>query len=90
MTSSSSSKAISANSPRSSDQKSSEMSHDCCRASHRSTISAPRPVHPASAKGLTAADGGYALTPLGRDLLVAVEPLMEWPERWAKAQPTAD
>jgi hypothetical protein len=58
------------------------MSHDCCRAS--------RPVHPASAKGLMAADGGYALTLLGRDLLIALEPLMEWSERWAKAQPTAD
>lgn len=42
------------------------------------------------ASGLMAAEGGYALTALGRDLLVALEPLMEWSERWAKAQPTAD
>jgi DNA-binding HxlR family transcriptional regulator len=29
--------------------------------------------------------GGYALTPLGRELLERFHPLVEWSERWADA-----
>jgi DNA-binding HxlR family transcriptional regulator len=36
--------------------------------------------------GLLADDAaGYALTPLGRDLLVAFEPLTRWALRWRRA-----
>jgi len=34
--------------------------------------------------GLLADDGGYGLTPLGRDLLAALEPLVTWSETWAR------
>ena len=34
--------------------------------------------------GLLAAEGAYALTPLGRDLMVALWPLIQWSEDWAK------
>ena len=27
---------------------------------------------------------GYALSPLGRDLVVSMQPLVEWSERWAR------
>lgn len=35
--------------------------------------------------GLVGADGGYALTKLGRALLPALEPLQSWAVSWAKA-----
>lgn len=31
------------------------------------------------------AEGGYALTPLGRELLAQLTPLTLWAEKWAKA-----
>ncbi len=34
--------------------------------------------------GVIAADGGYALTPRGRDLLGAIEPLTDWAKGWAQ------
>ena len=34
--------------------------------------------------GLVAADDGYAATPLARDLLDALNPLLAWSERWAE------
>jgi DNA-binding HxlR family transcriptional regulator len=33
---------------------------------------------------LDAAPGGYALTPLGRDLCAALAPLQRWAQRWAR------
>lgn len=33
---------------------------------------------------VSAGDGGYALTPLGRELLPAFEPLMQWAVRWRR------
>lgn len=38
------------------------------------------------AAGLMASEGGYLLTPLGRDLLGALDPLVSWSEDWARAQ----
>jgi len=38
------------------------------------------------ATGLLAANGGYALTALGRDLLAALGPLWTWSEVWSAAQ----
>jgi DNA-binding HxlR family transcriptional regulator len=35
--------------------------------------------------GLVTEDGGYRLTPLGRDLVEALGPLTEWSERWSRA-----
>ena len=35
--------------------------------------------------GLVSADDGYGLTPLARDLLEALTPLIDWSERWAAA-----
>jgi len=35
------------------------------------------------ATGLVTADGGYALTDVGRDLLTALAPLSDWSETWA-------
>ncbi len=34
--------------------------------------------------GLIVTDGGYGLSPIGRELLVALEPLVKWSEQWAK------
>ena len=34
------------------------------------------------ARVVVATDDGYALTPLGRDLLVALGPAFRWAERW--------
>jgi DNA-binding HxlR family transcriptional regulator len=42
------------------------------------------------AAGLMATEGGYGLTPLGRELLVALEPLLLWSEDWAAAYPPAE
>ncbi len=39
------------------------------------------------AAGLLASEAGYGLTPLGRDLLAALDPLVAWSETWAKALP---
>ena len=36
--------------------------------------------------GLVSAEGGYVATPLARDLLAALTPLIDWSERWAAAQ----
>lgn len=33
-----------------------------------------------------AGDGGYVLTPLGRDLIVAFEPLSRWALRWRRGR----
>lgn len=38
--------------------------------------------------GLLADAGGYALTPLGRDLIAALGPLQAWSETWAKTTST--
>lgn len=35
------------------------------------------------ASGIVAADAGYRLTPVGRELFEAVMPLNDWAERWA-------
>ncbi len=35
--------------------------------------------------GLVSADEGYAATPLARELLDALMPLLAWSERWAAA-----
>jgi DNA-binding HxlR family transcriptional regulator len=42
------------------------------------------------AAGLVSADDGYAATPLARELLDALAPLMAWSERWAAAGTQAD
>ncbi|WP_304191225.1 helix-turn-helix domain-containing protein [Phenylobacterium aquaticum] len=42
------------------------------------------------AAGLLVTEAGYGLTPMGRDLLAALEPLVLWSEAWAKAVPPAD
>lgn len=42
------------------------------------------------AAGLMATEGAYGLTPLGRDLLAALEPLVLWSEDWARAYPPTD
>jgi DNA-binding HxlR family transcriptional regulator len=34
--------------------------------------------------GIVGAEGGYALTALGRGLFDAMAPLMDWAEDWAK------
>ena len=36
--------------------------------------------------GLVSADDGYAATPLARELLEALMPLIDWSERWAAGQ----
>jgi DNA-binding HxlR family transcriptional regulator len=35
--------------------------------------------------GIVAADGGYALTPQGRELLDAFDPLYRWSKRWSRS-----
>jgi DNA-binding HxlR family transcriptional regulator len=35
--------------------------------------------------GLLTTGGGYTITPLTRELLEALRPLIEWSERWAKS-----
>lgn len=35
------------------------------------------------ASGIVAADAGYRLTPVGRELFEAVMPLNDWADRWA-------
>ncbi len=35
--------------------------------------------------GIVGAEEGYRLTPLGRDLLAALDPLLAWAETWAAA-----
>lgn len=39
------------------------------------------------AAGLLDSGAGYALTPLGRDLLTALDPLVLWSETWARSLP---
>lgn len=34
--------------------------------------------------GIVATDGGYALTPEGRELLEAFEPVYRWSQRWGR------
>lgn len=41
--------------------------------------------------GIVRADeGGYQLTPLGRDLIQALGPLQKWADEWAKVSPPGE
>jgi DNA-binding HxlR family transcriptional regulator len=37
------------------------------------------------APDIVATEGGYRLSPRGRDLIVALWPLLRWSEHWANA-----
>jgi DNA-binding HxlR family transcriptional regulator len=37
--------------------------------------------------GILESDAGYQLTPLGRELMSALEPLQSWAKRWAQHNP---
>lgn len=60
-----------------------ELQRRCERMS--SSVLSGRLAALADARLVQSADDGYSLTPLGRDLIKALQPLQTWSADWAKA-----